>query len=100
MLERLTCADFARDVGTTFRLEWGDARGIPLVLVEAKEVPGRAGSPDAPRTPFTLVFRGPAEPVFPQRTYALAGPASGRLEIFLVPVGRDAAGVLYEAVFN
>jgi len=100
MLDLLTCADFARETGTGFRLEDGTAQDSTFVLVEATELSRRAGLPGAARTPFTLVFRGPADPVLPQRTYALENPALGRLEIFLVPVGRDAAGVLYEAVFN
>ena len=100
MLDRLTCADFAREAGATFRLEEDVASSVSLVLVEAAELPRRAGLPGAPRAPFTLVFRGPADPVLPQRIYALKNEALGRLGIFLVPVGRDAAGVLYEAVFN
>ena len=56
--------------------------------------------PHAPRRePFALVFT--AEPVLDQGTYMLEHPALGRLEVFLVPVGLDAAGrALYEAVFN
>lgn len=100
MLDRLTCADFSREVGASFRLADGHPPDVSLVLVEAAELPRRAGRPDAPRAPFTLVFRGPAGSVLPQRIHALECAALGRLEIFLVPVGRDAAGVLYEAVFN
>jgi len=100
VLDRLAHADFARLVGSTFRLESAEVPPVSLVLLEAVELPRRAGRPDAPRAPFTLLFRGPNEPVLPQRIYALGSELLGRLEIFLVPVGRDGAGVLYEAVFN
>jgi hypothetical protein len=100
VLERLTRGDFAREVGAAFRLGGEEVPAISLVLVEAVELPRRAGLPDAPRDPFTLVFRGPADSVLPQGIHLLESAALGRLEIFLVPVGRDASGVLYEAIFN
>ncbi len=100
MLAGLTHADFADSVGAEFRLFRNEISPVRLVLVEARELPRRAGRPDAPRTPFSLLFRGPGEPVLPQAIYPLESGTLGRLEIFLVPVGRDVAGVLYEAVFN
>jgi hypothetical protein len=48
-----------------------------------------------------LLFRGPTQPALTQGTYVLEGPADiGRLALFLVPVGPDAEGLCYEAVFN
>jgi hypothetical protein len=100
VLAGLTHADFAVCVGVEFRLLRGERSPLPLVLVEARELPRRAGRPDAPRAPFSLLFRGPGEPVLPQAIYAIDCGALGRIEIFLVPVGREPAGLLYEAVFN
>ncbi len=54
----------------------------------------------ANREQFSLHFRGPATPVLPQRIYRLDHPELGALEIFLVPIRRDAAGITYEAVFT
>jgi hypothetical protein len=70
---------------------------IALQLVECKRMKSYPGEP---REPFSLLFRGPAEPMLPQKSYALSNEHTGPIEIFLVPVGRDAAGLLYEAVFN
>jgi hypothetical protein len=50
--------------------------------------------------PFNLHFRGPREMRFAQGMRHLEHPALGGLDIFLVPIGADAAGLLYEAVFN
>ena len=36
----------------------------------------------------------------PQRIYQVEHDAMGAYEIFLVPVGKDATGVLYEAIFT
>ena len=49
---------------------------------------------------FSLFFRGPADAPLPQATYALEHDELGKLEIFIVPVGRDEQGTDYEAAFN
>jgi hypothetical protein len=50
--------------------------------------------------PFCVFLCGPVSPALPQATYALRHPRLGPIELFLVPVGRDAKGVRYEATFN
>jgi Domain of unknown function (DUF6916) len=92
MLENLTAADFAPHVGTTFRLE--DQLDLELVDVTEGERPGEG------RQPFSLLFRGPREPLVAQRIYRLDHDALGLLEIFLVPIGLDEDGARYEAVFT
>jgi hypothetical protein len=101
VLDRLTANNFAPAVGEIFTLDAGDAGQIELELLES-----RLQDPDSPaedasgaRAPFTLTFRGPADPVLPQRIYELQHPTLATLEIFLVPIGRDEAGTSYEAVF-
>ena len=52
------------------------------------------------RAPFALQFRTPAVMGYvPQRIYALTHSVLGTVEIFLVPLGADADGMRYEAVF-
>jgi hypothetical protein len=74
---------------------------IELELVEVT-APRQGADPraDPSGRPFSLLFRGRADLVLPQRIYSLAHPQLGTLEIFLVPVERDSSGVQYEAVFN
>lgn len=50
--------------------------------------------------PFSLVLRGPATPLLPQATYRLRHPRLGQIELFLVPISRDAQAARYEATFN
>ena len=97
MLDRLTREDFLPRVGETFRVA---ESGADLVLTEAAgfSVPGAGAGPR--KAPFSLFFRGPKQPVLPQRIWALENEALGHLEIFLVPLGPDAEGMRYEAVFN
>jgi hypothetical protein len=92
---------FSGRVGQTFRIGAADGPTIAAELVEATEgaEAGGTGPDGRPRQQFALVFRGPPEPVLPQATYAVDHDELGRLEIFLVPIGPDGAGMRYEAVF-
>src|SRR5690242_1635368 len=62
--------------------------GPMLKLVECKQL---KSVPGEPREPFSLLFQGPAAPILEQKIYALENEQAGRIEIFLVPVGRDAS---------
>lgn len=97
MAGTLTLESFAPAVGETFVLEHPQAGRIALVLAEARAI---GDEPFRDRAPFALLFRGPADPLLPQGTYAIAGEKLGRLDIFIVPVERDAGGSGYEAIFT
>jgi hypothetical protein len=90
----LSLQQFEPLVGQPF--DWPDAGGA-AVLLQARPL-GMAAA--GARVPFALLFEGPAQPVLPQRTYALGHPALKGVEVFLVPVARQAGGVHYEAVFT
>jgi hypothetical protein len=103
MLEGLTLDTLAPLVGQTFRLHLDDGTTIDMVLESAAEnaTPAWRPADDAPeRRPFTLTFVGPPELVLPQRIYRFEHETLGNAEIFIVPVGRTARGVTYEAVFS
>jgi hypothetical protein len=97
-LAALVWTDFAACLQQSFRVAL-DGASLELELVAAD--PLGAGDPAAGRRrPFSLIFRGPAVPLLPQRIYRLENRALGALEIFLVPIGPDAAGLRYEAIFT
>jgi hypothetical protein len=102
VLDRLTATDFAPAVGDTFVLEADDAGRVGLELIESRlhEPDAPAESADGKRAPFTLTFRGPVEPVLPQRIYQVEHKSLQPLEIFVVPIARDDHGTIYEAVFG
>ena len=86
--------DFADAVGTAFAVEAGGARHLlTLAAAEPLADSGREGGA------FRLEFRGPADPILPQATYAFAGGDGDPLEIFIVPIARDENGTRYEAIF-
>ncbi|TPK71806.1 hypothetical protein FKO01_50250 [Mesorhizobium sp. B2-3-3] len=90
----MTKSDFEQAVGTAFTTTIGE-RPIALELTDVRAIPA---SP-RPGGGFSLLFRGPRDVALPQATYSLAGKG-GAHDIFIVPVAADAAGRLYEAVFN
>ncbi|MDX6680264.1 MAG: hypothetical protein QOG94_303 [Solirubrobacteraceae bacterium] len=94
-LGELTLATFEPLVAETFAVVVQPAT-IELVLESATTLGARPGG----RDPFTLVFRGPPEPLLPQATYTFEHADLGVLEIFIVPIGRDADGTIYEAIFT
>jgi hypothetical protein len=102
VLERLTADSFAPAVGETFAVDAGDAGRLELELVESRLHDPDASAADAAgtRAPFTLLFRGPVEPVLPQRIHRLEHESLGPMEIFIVPIGQDESGTSYEAVFG
>jgi hypothetical protein len=94
-LDDLTVDHFAPLVGDAFELDAGGESPLALVLVEAAP----AGEPHAARAPFSLAFDGPSQPLLPQAIYPLKHAALGVLEIFIVPLARNASATRYEAIF-
>jgi hypothetical protein len=94
----LTASHFQRHMGSSFRLRADDV--VDVELLEVDEVGVGPGAPPETRAPFSIVFLGPRDPVLAQRIYRLEHEELGTLDLFLVPIGRDDAGVRYEAVFT
>ena len=91
-IQNAVAATFAGHLNSKFRLL--DEPTTELELVEVFD-----GS-TSHHVNFSLVFRGPLQPVLPQRIYPVEHAALGRFDLFIVPVRRDAQGLYYEAVFN
>ncbi len=96
MLAELTHEDFARCLNERFRLHI-DSTSHELRLFQVKPlVAGMAGG----RQPFSLLFRAPQDALFPQMIYRIENDRLGALDLFLVPIGPDEHGMVYEAPFN
>ena len=89
---------FQQEVGGRFIISFTDA-SFELHLREAEALKYHDPQIHA-RHPFSLLFVCADQRVLSQGTYAIDHERLGRLEIFIVPVGADANGVEYEAVFN
>ena len=103
MLERFTIDTFAPLVGRGFRLHVEGAPPLETTLESVTEIPVSSWRPEdtaAHRRPFSLVFLVPSQVVLPQAIYRFEHEEIGPFEIFVVPIGRTAQGIRYEAVFS
>lgn len=95
----LVFEDFRDKVGDVFTLSGEGLPGIPVTLMEAEPL-NPAMAPRGTRPPFSLIFLAKDSRVLMQRLYCMEHNGLGEVSIFLVPVGKDAEGVRYQAVFN
>jgi hypothetical protein len=108
MLNELSSADFQPLLQQTFQASLGawdespaaGAPSVPLRLSDVAELPLAMPYTPAGRRPFSLIFHQPDGAYLPQQTYALEHVTLGRLPLFLVPIGPDAHGMRYEAIFT
>jgi hypothetical protein len=90
-----TIDELNAQLGSVFMVHT-QAGALPLTLREASERP-RRGLPERFKTPISLVFAGPANPMLTQDTYMLQHPVLGTLQWTLVPL-MPADLPLYEAL--
>jgi hypothetical protein len=98
-LKTVTHAEFEECLDQAFRLHVDEARCIDLKLTRV-DPRGPVEPESGLRRPFSLIFEAHADAPLPQRTYQVEHAVMGRLDLFLVPIGREGGCVLYEAVFN
>jgi len=100
MAERqLVFEDFSDKVGDAFVIKNEGVPAIALKLTEATPL-NPAFAPRGARPPFSLIFVAAGPLILPQRIYRMVHEVLGEVAIFIVPVGKDAEGVHYQAVFN
>jgi len=93
-MRELTWDEFANAAGTVYEVAAGEER-LELTLERAEDIPvaDRAGNA------FRLEFLGPVDPLLPQAIYPFRR-GDDAFDMFIVPIGRDAAGTRYEAIFT
>jgi len=94
----LNDSDFLQLINDKFSPAHAEPAQESFELIEVSRI-GSAPQGDS-RHPFSLLFRGSSTESPIQRVYQLEHSKLGQLELFLVPVGPDQTGVLYEAVFT
>ena len=95
MLENWTKESFQQSMHSCFEIDVPGQGRQNLELVELTDYPSSAAV-----VAFSAIFRGPRELPFGQGSYAIFHPGMGQADLFLVPIGREADGMRYEAVFN
>ena len=94
-LKDLTVATLAPLEGSTFLMT--PVGETPFEVTLRAVTTGPSGPA---RDPFSLLFVGGPTPPAPQGIFTLGHDALGALDIFIVPLGPDAEGQRYEAVFS
>lgn len=100
ILDKLNVCEFAECVGTRFRVYATSVQAMDLELTEATSLGSAAGRTPLDRDPFSLIFRGELQPNLPQQIYKFEHDRLGTLEMFIVPIGPDDQGMLYQAIFT
>lgn len=95
----ITIDDFEPLVGSSFWAEFPNGAKVELRLTRAAKVM-ESEAARLRRHPFSLFFAGPKSFLLQQATYHLTHESLASFDIFLVPVGQDAATYQYEAVFT
>jgi len=90
-----TKLEFSQNLNTTFHLDRGGERAVPLKLIECRVVPSDPGYEQ-----LSLLFHGPQDFVLPREVYQLRHDIIGEFGLSLVAMGSDRNGLYYEAVFN
>ena len=98
-LNTVTFEDFQACLGQTFKVTLENEEGLKLELVQVKPIGVFDPEVDA-RQPFSVLFRGSFEPMLPQHLYRVDNATFGEQTLFLVPIGSDKSGMLYDATFN
>jgi hypothetical protein len=95
MLETWTQERFEQALNSRFEIE------VPGIGRQSLELIALTRYPSGPAVvAFSALFRGPLEGSFGQGIYPIYHDQMGQADLFLVPVGREADGMRYEAVFN
>ncbi|HMT08273.1 MAG TPA: hypothetical protein PKA82_09730 [Pyrinomonadaceae bacterium] len=86
---------FSAVANTHFRTTFGDGLAVTLSLVSVSELTDNSVTQS-----FSLIFLAPPTEQPTQSIYTLSHDTLGEMELFLVPVKRDADGVYFESVFS
>jgi hypothetical protein len=89
---------FASHLNQTFEVSLG-ASSVEMTLVQATKGKPRDWE-GLRKEPFALLFKCAKPVILPQRIYPFEKSGFGKMDIFIVPVGRERDGVVYQAVFN
>ncbi|MFH1742991.1 MAG: hypothetical protein ABIH23_28635 [bacterium] len=102
MVKDLNISTFSPHLNTRFRVRRDPMDVIDTELIEVSDKSDKwsSKSEGVELECFSLVFRGPCDPVLPQSTYEITHDGIGTFDMFLVPFERDEKGIKYEAIFN
>jgi hypothetical protein len=97
MLDTMTKDSWSHYIDEKFQVDTGSSGSFVMKLAAVSGYGQRQGGN---REAYSLMFCGPLQPVLPQHIYRVGNESIGEVDIFLVPIGPQADGMGYEAVFT
>ncbi len=94
-LDSLHYEDYAPHINSKFTAQIHEASPVELELTNVVE-----NSPSPRQEQFVLTFRAPFTAPAQQQIFTVRHEQLGSGIMFLVPIGKDANGIIFEAVFN
>lgn len=98
-LNAISIENFQACLNQVFIVAVTEEDSLELELIQVKQI-GILNPEVSTRQPFSVLFRGPLEPVLPQKLYRIDNVEFGSHDLFLVPIGPDETGMLYDCSFN
>jgi hypothetical protein len=99
MSDFFTVDTFTPRVGEVFHVIVSETHELKVLLSEVARL-GNATSHGRPREPFSLVFHAAPDAFIPQQIYRVENAAMEPFDCFLVPIGPDANGMRFEAIYT
>lgn len=94
-MSRYKREDLSEHLNTTFQIHFTPEIVRDAELISVSEIMAM-GSYES----YTITFLVPEECPIAQQIYQIDHPQMGKMELFLVPSGKDAKGTTYVSVFN
>ena len=96
MPKDITHQDFESILGETIDLQAGESR----FQAKVDSVKHLRKNPGQQRQPFSVELLADIADNYAQQVYKLSHPALGEPSLFVVPLGPEKGGMLYQVVFN
>jgi hypothetical protein len=96
MPKDITHLDFESILGETIDLEAGES----CFQAKVDSVKLLRENPGQHRQPFSVELLADIADSYAQQVYQLSHPTLGELTLFVVPLGPEKGGMLYQVVFN
>ncbi len=103
MLDKLKIDDFEKHIGDTFKATPQEGEAFDLELRRADPSPyqdAKESAGERDRDPFSVEFHARLPHYVEQQIFSIEHEKLGEFDLFLVPLGPDAEGHRYEAVFG
>ena len=100
LLEHLTRERFEKHINDNFdaRAEEGETVRLQLIAAEDRTVASPGEKPVSEC--FSILFRGGSDTPLQQGIHHFDHASMGGFDLFIVPLGPDGKGMVYEAAFN